>query len=204
MPISKGYGYTVKPLFGNADKEVIVRHKNNTKDLNIDPDTSNVGGGICSGITTAWLVMFLNDNQSAYPAQFEENFEVTRFQGAYFKELHGKTPDHIEKMDKVLDSRLRELNRQQQRLTSGLSLPTASKWGAYLSIWGHAVGIGKAGNKYYIMDPNFGLFVYNSKSDFLADVQTLVEARAARKKQNSSAKFGAIFFDQSKGLGSKK
>lgn len=204
MPISNGYGYSVKPLFENVDTEVIVRHKNNTKDLNVDPDTGNVGGGICSGITTAWIVMFLNDNQSAFPAKFEENFEVTRFHGAYFKELHGKTPDHIEKMDKVLDSRLSEVNRQSQRQTSSLILPSDTKWAAYLSIWGHAIGIGKTNNKYYIMDPNYGLFVYNDKSDFLTDLQTFVEARAKRKNQDSSAKFGAIFFNQSKGIKAKK
>ena len=199
MAIYNGYN-SGKTLFENADISVEVKHKNNVIGLNIDQDTENVNGGICSGITTAWLIMLINNNDEAREAKFEENFEITRFQGAYFKEIHGKAPDHIAAMNEALDSRLHEVGTQTERKVIKFRLPLFPIWGAYVVVWGHAIGIAQFNKAYYIMDPNFGLYKYNSRDSFLKDFQTIIDARAIKKNRGELDPATCIFFDRSTGL----
>jgi|GEM_PF-3275814 len=192
--------YQGMDLFENANSSAEVRHKNNARGINIDDDTENVNGGICSGITTTWLIMFLNNNPGAFEKEFENHFEITRFQGAYLKELHGKAPDHIAKMNESLDTRLHEIGKQSERSASKFQIPLHPKWAAYVSVWGHAIGIGQLNKQYYIMDPNFGLYIYNSRTTFLRDLQTMIDSRARKKGRSDQDKATAIFYDRSTGL----
>lgn len=60
-----------------------------------------------------------------------------------------------------------------------------SNWGGYMSVWGHAIGIGSRGDSYYIMEPNAGLFCYIDANSFVAfcsflsDLNDLITARRA-------------------------
>ncbi|NEP57038.1 MAG: hypothetical protein F6K31_08440 [Symploca sp. SIO2G7] len=193
------YGYGNHLLFANAasKEDGLIRYKNNVKGLNVDPDTGNVDGGICSGITTTWLIKFLNNVDAGHEVKaFLKDYDATRYQGAYFKELHGKAPDHLAQLDNVLKSNLNEVARKKVRQVAQLQFPSSSEWAAYVSAWGHAIGIGQLNTSYFMMDPNYGLFVYKNKQKFLDDLQAFVEARAARKQRDKSDAVEYIFFDR--------
>lgn len=189
-------GYAGHALFENAvSEEGLIRHKNTAKDLNVDPDTGNIKGGICSGITTSWMIQFLNRIAEARQEDlFKANYDVTRFQGAYFKELHGKAPEHLDALRNVMEHNLSELNAQEKRDVTELTLPDQTQWAAYVSAWGHAIGVGRYDSEYFMMDPNYGLFRYTSKENFLTDFQAFVEARADRKNKSDDAKIKCIFY----------
>ncbi|MCI5141800.1 MAG: hypothetical protein D3909_08770 [Candidatus Electrothrix sp. ATG1] len=103
-------------------------------------------------------------------------------------------------MNEVLDSRLNEIGKQKERKATKLRLPLFPIWGSYVSVWGHAVGIAQFNDAYYIMDPNFGLYKYNSRRNFLKDFQVLIEARAIWKGKGDNDVATCIFFDRSTGL----
>ena len=67
-------------------------------------------------------------------------------------------------------------------------------WAAYAAVWHHAIGIGHRGGNYYIMEPNFGLYVYSSKSRFLLDFQNLVEARRQSKNKKVTDNIKLFFY----------
>ena len=52
-------------------------------------------------------------------------------------------------------------------------LPDVGWWAAYVSLRGHAVGMGKYSNRYHIMEPNFGLFTYSDVDNFVSDFNQL-------------------------------
>ena len=65
----------------------------------INPVTGNPRGE-CSGITSTWVIAFLNglDDAEKNIHRFTSFFEnVLQFQGAYMKMIHGKAGRHIDR-----------------------------------------------------------------------------------------------------------
>lgn len=149
-------------LFAAAVSQCVVRGKNNNP--GVDADTENVERGICSGITSAWLAALLSagkDPSATEVTGFSDAFDnLIRFQGAYLRELHGKADVHLAALRGHLGFDFEELEQVQCRQLQLDDLPEREHWGAYVSLRGHAVGVGRFNGRWMIMDPNLGLFLY--------------------------------------------
>jgi hypothetical protein len=204
MPIQNRYNHG-DTLFGRSPTGDMgkVRHLNNAPKGNggVDSDTQNVGGGICSGITSSWILGLLNANHGkdyCDAKKFPSVFSTLRFQGAYFKELHGTSENHLQKMGEVtVTNGEKDRKIETKVLTSG-QLPTSQWWGAYVSMRGHAIGCGRFEGNYHIMDPNFGLYSYRKEPEFLSDLNDLVRSYMSYKgKADQDAVF--IFYKRKTG-----
>ncbi len=156
MPINNRYNQGDN-LFTRATAEAVVRHKNNNP--GVDPDTGNVDGGICSGITSAWVVSVLHADAvpaAVPPAGFPAFFEVLRFQGAYFKELHGKADTHLNALGQAMQVGVCAIGTVNARPVTAPQLPAGTQWAAYVSLQGHVIGAARRDGNYYLVDPNFG------------------------------------------------
>lgn len=149
-------------LFDAAASQCVVRGRNNNP--GVDADTENVEGGICSGITSAWVAALLsagNDPSATQTTAFADAFEnLIRFQGAYLRELKGRADVHLAALRGHLGFDFKEHEQIQCRQLQLADLPDSGHWGAYVSLRGHAVGVGRFNGQWMIMDPNLGLFLY--------------------------------------------
>lgn len=142
--------------------------------------------GICCGITVAWLIGLVNNRSEARTVgEFDGYFKnVLRFQGAYLKDAKG----NIGGLDELAQSyvhgckKLAGYKQIAPHTLAGLMPKNNIIWAAYLALYHHAIGIGYANYRYFIMEPNAGLFSYQSQRSFLSDVRDLVEARRVSKK----------------------
>jgi hypothetical protein len=152
----------------------------------VDSDVQGrLQGGICSGITSTWVIRLVNGVDDARtPGKFTEFFDnVARFQGAYLKDRHGKIDNHLNELSTVFNARIKH-----EKDLSGTSFkvndfPQLTKWGAYVSAYGHAIGAGRYLNEFYLMDPNVGLLVYKDIGSMTADLNDFVKARATHKNK---------------------
>ncbi len=163
--------------------------------------------GICCGITTAWMMAVRAGIRDALdPALFAAFFEVLRFQGAYMKDAQGNAKGNLAdaffRMIGNLPNRhyrtfgQSRLAQQHQfvSLTQGVAdvfgwaVPDSSvDWMAYGGLYAHAIGVAHVGQRWYIMDPNHGLFVYHSERHMLVDLQAIVRARRAAPSRRPGA-----------------
>ena len=198
MPINGRYNPD-DILFSRASSECIIRGKNNNP--GVDADTQNVEGGICSGITSAWITSLLNANkvpEAGDTASFSNLFNnVLRFQGAYLKELHGKSDNHLQKLSTAMVVNGAKAGQLRARPLVSAQLPKGEWWAAYVSMGGHAIGIGRFNGLFHIMEPNFGLFSYKIESDFLADLSDEVDSYMNKNEDESNATF--IFYARKTG-----
>ena len=67
-------------------------------------------------------------------------------------------------------------------------------WAGYLSAYAHAIGIGYKNYRYFIMEPNGGLFEYRNKKKFAADLKAFLKARRDRKSPGTDATMEAYFY----------
>ena len=192
------YGWS--NAFGKAaDRCWVLRH-NNTRDLNVDVKVraNLLGHGICSGITSSWVIGFLSADrtEAKNTEQFRTYFyNVLRFQGAYMKDLGGRTDKHLEALlNSGYNAGIRQLKNERVNVVSPGILPIENEWAAYTAIFHHAIGIGHSGGSYYMMDPNYGLFVYADMPSFLLDLQNLIEARRHSKRKKLSDKVTILFY----------
>ena len=65
---------------------------------------------------------------------------------------------------------------------------------AVLGFLHHAIGLGFTSGRYYIMDPNAGLFTYWSEQDFLEDLREQILARRVADNYNFDAKMFTHIF----------
>lgn len=186
--------YGVKNCFNRASQGAVVVHMNNAPkgDGGVDQAAQETldGHGICSGITSTWVIGFVNGNEGAHDTrEFTDYFRNTlRFQGAYLKEVGGRIKTHLEEILKAkLEPNVKKAAYLHEKKAEDLKLPS-NDWAGYAAIWHHAVGIGSAGGKFYIMDPNYGLYKYEDKEHFVADLGVLVEARRKRKEKDDEDK----------------
>ncbi|MBZ4418482.1 hypothetical protein [Myxococcus sp. RHSTA-1-4] len=195
----KAYG--LNNAFSNAQANCVIKRLNNAPkgDGGVDEQTQETleGHGICSGMTTTWLIGFLNNRADASdPAQFQDYFmNVLRFQGAYLKESGGRADSQLDELAKAhLDHGLKALSVATAKVADGKLPFPKSPWAAYVSIWGHAIGIGERDGKWYMMDPNYGLFVYSGRDTFLADFSAIVEARRTKKGKGPNDTIKLLFY----------
>lgn len=152
-----------------------------------DADTENVERGISSGITRAWLAALLsagNDPSATEVAGFAEPFDnLIRFQRAYLRELHGKADVHLAALRGHLGFDFQALGSIECRQLQLADLPGREHWGAYVSLRGHAVGVGRFNGQWMTIDPNLGLFCYASAAaqGFVDDLNALALAYWQRK-----------------------
>lgn len=185
MPIANCYLKSGAPLFAAASHGAHVPHKNNNP--GVDADTENVAGGLCSGITSAWVAAVLcapADASAVTPQDFEHCFDnLLRFQGAYLKELHGKADTHLAVLRKHLPFDYVLHGALACAPLTAASLPAQAHWAAYMSLGGHAIGIGRYNGQWMIMDPNCGLFCYahDQAAAWLADINHLADSYHQRK-----------------------
>jgi hypothetical protein len=141
--------------------------------------------GECSGITSSWIIAFLNglDDAEKNIYKFPSFFvNVLQFQGAYMKMIHGKAERHINRYaERGFVGRIQKDSTKIGGHLRAFQLPKRNWWAAYWSCVGHAIGLGKYRGGYYIMEPNAGLFVYSDQNIFLDDVNELADARYTHK-----------------------
>jgi len=202
-------------LFGRAHKECVIKGKNNAPggEGGVDEDVQYRLGapgaaakldrkhGICCGIAIAWIVGLCHaykdaTNTSTFYPYF---INQLRFQGAYLKDNKGSV-NSIDDLDGIHPHGLVRVRNGRCAVNALSAMYPSGTWAAYLGIWHHAVGIGaldrgrSRSKRYFIMDPNGGLFKYRNKADFTADVMALCEARRTRKQQGPDAKISYTFF----------
>lgn len=140
--------------------------------------------GICCGITTAWLVSFVNNVIDSYDCTKFESYLATvlRFQGAYAKDAGDEMFQH-ENFFQVMMSGIESNILKCRNIGLSMNLPyetlkTFSTWGGYVFTCGHVIGIGyrRYSNKYYIMDPLLGLFEYKKIEEFHIDLKQYLSA----------------------------
>lgn len=150
----------------------------------VDADVQGrLQGGICSGITSTWVIRLINGSDDArVPTKYIGFFDnVARFQGAYFKDLHGKIDNHLKELAKVFNAKVTHAQDLVAIQFNATDLPQLTRWGAYVSAYGHAIGAGRYLNAFYLMDPNVGLLVYGDVGSMTADLNEFVKARAVLK-----------------------
>lgn len=215
------YGAT---LFTRANQEAVIRGKNNAPggadgvDADVQvrlgaPGLEDIGlsakdrkHGICCGITLSWLIGFCHSVQGAqscahFPDYFRDNL---RFQGAYFKDNKG----NVHSIDDLANAgfahgcvkicKSSSVSMNTFKLSNlGGGLP--DKFAMYLGIWHHAIGAAVTKGRYYIMDPNAGLFAYFDQKDWEADLNDLVEARRKSKGKTQGDKFSVYPYTKAQG-----
>lgn len=172
--------------------------------------------GICAGITTTWIVAVLNGSAEALSCEgndFVEFFNgVLRFQGAYFQNYlinqaksgfsfsgQSAAEKHISLMDKLAETLAHGCEKKDFFYTKAGEIKKVLKkhkgnWAAYASLLGHAIGIASYNRKYYIMDPNYGLYEYSSFEMFSKDASQHITHRLQKLNEgNKSTNAGSQF-----------
>jgi hypothetical protein len=193
------YGW--QNAFGLASSRCEVRGENHPPEADAwgtkDDTLSRQGGhGICKGLATAWVIAFLNQvSESSDVNAFGSYFRnVLQFQGTYIKDFGKHIDSHLVQMIKMkVDTGVHQVKQYETTNLETTQLP-GHTWGAYLSVWKHDIAMGYRRPNYYIMEPNFGLFVYGDKANFVNDGRRLIEARRARKHKGQDAKIGVWMY----------
>lgn len=180
---------------GGVDSSVVDRLGGKTSGgANVNSKTKGRRVGICSGITSAWIIGCLN----GYPAatstgDFKDYFDnVLRFQGAYMKDFDpaAKTDDFVAQLAKIGFAAGIKMDRLEKiRNVSGGALPAGGGWACYAGVFGHAIGVAAADGASYLMDPNYGLFVYNTRANMLMDLQRVIDERDADASKKAVFRF---------------
>ena len=178
-------------LFTRAKDSAVKRGFNNApgaKDRladGVDTDVQNrLQGGICSGITSTWVIRLLSGSDDArVPGKYIGFFDnVARFQGSYFKDVHGRIDNHLTQLGKIFNANVKHIKDLSGEAFNANVFPQAVKWGAYVSAFGHAIGAGRHLSEFYLMDPNVGLLVYGDIGAMTADLNDFVRARTVAPK----------------------
>jgi hypothetical protein len=155
------------------------------------------GHGICKGLTTAWVIAFLNGvDETSNPGTFGEWFTgIAKFQGTYIKDAGGHIDQHLQLIEKTgMLTGVRVDHVVSVTSLSATNFPRTTPWAAYCSIWQHDIGFAADGRgHFYIMEPNDGLYVYDSESKFIADANGYVGDRRTAKGKTNGESFGLWF-----------
>lgn len=220
--MAKGIVLYDQHLFRNCYKSTIIKYFNNAPGLpgggGIDADAAarigykhiNTGAltagsnkgriqGICCGITAGWMVAFLGGHSASTDhSEFTDFFmDSLRFQGAYVKDFKGNSSS----IKNLLD-RFRLSNSNTENVSKTMSPENIASfipaeegvWGGYISAYSHAIGIGYRNYRYFIMEPNGGLFEYQNKAKFVSDLGVFLSARCNRKKPGTKATMDVYFY----------
>lgn len=170
--------------FGKATAQEVVKGKNNS------PKDTPEQSGICKGLVSAWIIAFLHGDEGARDVTKFKNYfvKVLRFHGSFVSDYSKPTGYQIEN----IYSKMSELGvNPGLKLHADFStpkleveqIPHHAAWGAYVNVWEHAIGLAcdDRGN-YWIMDPNYGLYVYADVKFFLQDANQLIANRRTHKR----------------------
>jgi hypothetical protein len=181
---------------GGVDSDVVGRLGGKTPGgAKVDSKTKGRRVGICSGITSAWIIGCLNGYPAATATDgFKDYFvNVLRFQGAYMKDFDpkAKTDDFVAQLAKVGFAAGIKLDKLEKvrNVANGGVLPASGSWACYAAVFGHAVGVAADGSKWYLMDPNYGLFVYNGRDKMTLDLQRVMDERASSPDKKATLRF---------------
>lgn len=187
--------------FSLANAQCVVRHSNappDAADWGTQDDTlqRQGGHGICKGLATAWVIGLLNGvNECSDVVSFANYFhQVLRFQGTYIKDFGRHMDSHLVQLSKMKASAGLRLISQVRRPSLVAGDLVGYNWGAYASVWKHDIGFGRRAGRFYIMEPNFGLFRYDNQGNFLTDTNLLIEARRNRKHKGPGDEIGLWFY----------
>lgn len=208
-----------KYLFGSCYKSTIITSFNNAPGLpgmgGIDSDAASrigyknintgekVAGlkkgrvqGICCGITAGWMVALLGGNSAATDHDEFVNFFLgpLRFQGAYVKDFKGNASSVNILLEGFGLSNLKKVAVAMAPDNIASFLPQAHVWAAYIGAYDHAVGIGYRHYRYFIMEPNGGLFEYQNKASFVSDLSAFLCARRDTKEPGTEATMKGYFY----------
>ncbi len=170
-------------LFNRTSRSSLIFNSNESPGglEGVDQDVQDkTTGGICAGITSAWAVGFCNRRNDFYtPDLFPSAFHnVIRFQGAYlqFRVANATSLYHLNKVMPLGVTMGSDKFSYYTGLESVIPVFPAP-WAMFMGSWVHAIGVGKMGSLYYIMDPNVGLLIYEARQDFLKDLFEFHETR---------------------------
>jgi hypothetical protein len=165
------------------------------------------GHGICKGTASSWVIAFLNKVPDASdPAKFEDFYtNFLRYQATMVKDFGKHIDSHVEQFKKLgVDTKVKQEKKVEIVTVKSSDLPShgvfGHRWGAYISVWHHDIAIGGTSgfsSKYYIVEPNTGLLGYNSKSDFLEDLNEYIDQRRTGKGHPSTTPAGFWFYKAS-------
>ena len=167
--------------------------------------------GICAGITMSWIIAFLGDVTETFDTtKFRSYFgTVLRLQGTYLQFKTSVTTDglamaHI--YNRTLKTNVKPYARGRTTLSSSLlpkkRLWSSRLWAGYLGVqWtvgpkdhGHAIGIGRRQNAFYIMDPNNGLHRYSTTAAHRTDLLELCRAICLEDSGSSKHRISYCFY----------
>ncbi|MEM6304090.1 MAG: hypothetical protein AAF744_05175 [Pseudomonadota bacterium] len=209
-----------KTLFTNAYQSTIIKSQNTAPVGPEGVDTAvsdRIGGrkmsdnkkvkgsnkgrsqGICCGITAGWMGALLSGNAAATEhSGFKEFFTTLRFQGAYYKDYTGKPGGITLLFERFGINNSNPATTSTEMTDTGVAgnLPgEESAWAGYISAYDHAVGVGYRDYRYFILEPNGGLFEYQNKAKFVADLTAHLQARRDRKDAGGDVSVKAYFYN---------
>lgn len=160
------------------------------------------GHGICLGITLSWIVSLLNGVEESFDTEkFADYFnQVLRFQGAFIQDYDPPNlavADPVGYIQRMIQLKFNPGIKVIKRIKFSTISPSAFvnyNWAAFVVLWGHVVGFGRRSGNYYIMDPNYGLFQYDTFASFLTDGREFIEARRRYKQKNANEVFDLTLF----------
>ncbi|QHQ36755.1 hypothetical protein [Algicella marina] len=180
-----------------AMRKAVVNGNNNINGLD-GFDTAAAerlsGHGICSGITSSWMLALLNGvaeaiDTDSFVAYFND---VLRFQGGYLKDMGGRADDFFAQMNmKGLDTQIGSTGTVRTAELTIAHLPDSDTWAAYVALWGHAVGMAQKDGRFFLMDPNYGLFEYATLEEM---VDMLNKGANARRRDKGKTKTDEMVF----------
>jgi hypothetical protein len=194
--LPRAHGEELVSKFANASENCRIEGKNNAPggEEGIDQDLQQKLGadgyvgeiadrrhGICSGMTVAWIASVLNNDEEALGVEPFENYFMSylRFQGAFLQVKGGGSEKKFAKLAEVMAHNCKKFQLQYVSVKS-LKKSIESVAGKKRTFWaiyaghrnkdgGHAIGLAKAGTRWFAMDPNQALFVYQNDRTFYGD-----------------------------------
>ncbi|AQQ68542.1 hypothetical protein Mag101_13555 [Microbulbifer agarilyticus] len=153
------------------------------------------GHGICKGVSSAWVIAFLNGTLEASDGSVYEAYYTNflRFQATMIKDFGSHIDTHVEKMSALhIETNIKVAEKLELVEFTEKQIPDG-RWAAYISVWHHDIAIGGkwgANSTLYINEPNTGLLAYTDKADFFADLKAYIAKRRQRKKLQPTEKAG--------------
>lgn len=151
------------------------------------------GHGICKGVSSSWVIAFLNGVAEATdPDRYERYYaDFLRFQGTMVKDFGKHIDSHVDQFSKLgISTNITQVKKFETVDLAEADVPAFGRWGAYISCWHHDIAIGGTwgtGAKLYINEPNTGLHGYDVKASFFADLNEYIAGRRANPKKKLKA-----------------
>jgi hypothetical protein len=147
---------------------------------------SKAGRGICKGIASGWVTAFLNQVPESVDAErFEQYYkEFLRFQATFITDYGRHIGGHLDRMAALsVPSNIQVANVVRGENVELTHIP-AGRWAAYVRVWRHDIALGGTWGhtgRFYIVEPNQGLFGYTFCPSWMDDVNSYIRYRQMEK-----------------------